>query len=69
MSKFPRSEIFKGEIITFRRDNLDFTLPLGKMLTGMRENLPKHSYKETIDHYNKKLRKVFCNIAKRERYK
>lgn len=60
---------FRGELITYRRHNLDFTLPIHKVAVGINANLPKHSSEETINHYNKKLRRVFCDIAKRERRK
>jgi len=50
---------FRGEIIVWRRDNLDFTKELADISKSIFIKLPKHSRHETIAHYNKKLDKVW----------
>jgi len=53
---------YKGEIIIGRRESLDFTLEFEKVCNGLTAKLPFYPYEERINHYNKKLKKVFEDI-------
>lgn len=53
---------YKGEIITYRRDNLDFSLDIEKISNGLTAQLPKYPQEERIFYYNRKLRQVWKNL-------
>ena len=50
---------YKGEIIAERRRNLDFSLEFDRVCIGLTTGLPKYSRKERINHYNKKISKIW----------
>ena len=52
---------YKGEIIAERRRNLDFSLEFGKVCMGLTTGLPKYSKRDRINHYNKKISKIWEN--------
>ena len=56
---------YKGEIIAERRRNLDFSLEFNKVCMGLTTGLPKYSKRDRINHYNKKISKIWesrrCN--------
>ena len=56
---------WRGEVIIQRRNDLDFSLPIYQVTNGLMAKLPDHPYHERIDHYNKKLKRVFRNIKKK----
>ena len=55
----PKDLTFRGEIIVYRRDNLDFKQELANISQGITAKLPRHTRHETIAHYNNKLEKVW----------
>lgn len=53
-----------GEEIVERLRNLDFTLPLEKMMGKVYSRLPeKMSKEEAVKYYNRKLKKHWENVA------
>ena len=50
---------YKGEIIAERRRNLDFSLEFNKVCMGLTTGLPKHSRKDRMSHYNKRISKIW----------
>ena len=50
---------YKGEIIAERRRNLDFSLEFNKVCMGLTAGLPKYSKRDRINHYNKKISKIW----------
>ena len=51
---------YKGEIIAERRRrNLDFSLEFSKVCMGLTAGLPKYSRRDRINHYNKKISKIW----------
>ena len=50
---------YKGEIIAERRRNLDFSLEFSKVCMGLTAGLPKYSKRDRINHYNKKISKIW----------
>ena len=46
---------YKGEIIAERRRSLEF----GKVCMGLTAGLPKYSKRDRINHYNKKISKIW----------
>ena len=54
---------YKGEIIVERRNNLDFTLEFEHITNGLTAKLPNYPYKERIEHYNRKINKVWQELG------
>ena len=50
---------YKGEIIAERRRNLDFSLEFSKVCMGLTAGLLRYSRKDRINHYNKKISKIW----------
>lgn len=50
---------YKGERIAERRRNLDFSLEFNKVCMGLTAGLPKYSKRDRINHYNKKISKIW----------
>ena len=57
--KMTEEKRYKGEIIAERRRNLDFSLEFGKVCMGLTAGLPKYSKRDRINHYNKKISKIW----------
>lgn len=60
---------YKGEILVDRRNNLDFTKEFEEVTAGLRANLPRYSYQDRIEHYNKKINLVWEKFGIKEKRK
>lgn len=59
---------YKGEIIAERRRNLDFSLEFSKVCMGLTAGLPRYSRKDRINHYNKKISKIWESRRWKKQY-
>ena len=59
---------YKGEIIAERRRNLDFSLEFSKVYEGLTAGLPKYSKRDRINHYNKKISKIWESRRWKKQY-